>query len=210
MNLISKKDLLAITGISYGQLYRWKRERLIPEEWFIKQSAYTGQETFFPRDQILSRIKSILDLKDDYSLEELAKMLSPETSTAGINFKDLAQIEEIDHEFQVMIPEIFGEEKFEFFEAALTAAITQAAKKIGLTKDQAVDLLSKSITAATNQKTTNVCCTVFRADGEYHTLFSPNALPLSFDTGIEILEQISLTGIMDTMKIKYKNLFMKL
>lgn len=45
--LISKKDLLAITGISYGQLYRWKRERLIPEEWFIKQSSYTGQETFF-------------------------------------------------------------------------------------------------------------------------------------------------------------------
>ena len=35
--LISKKDLLAETGISYGQLYRWKREQLIPEEWFIKQ-----------------------------------------------------------------------------------------------------------------------------------------------------------------------------
>ncbi|MCL2486473.1 MAG: YhbD family protein, partial [Oscillospiraceae bacterium] len=32
--LISKKDLLEFTGISYGQLYRWKREGLIPEEWF--------------------------------------------------------------------------------------------------------------------------------------------------------------------------------
>ena len=38
-HLISKKDLLAVMGISYGQLYRWKRQRLIPEEWFIKQSA---------------------------------------------------------------------------------------------------------------------------------------------------------------------------
>ena len=61
MDLISKKELLAVTGISYGQLYRWKRERLIPEEWFIKQSAYTGQETFFPRQQILSRVQTILD-----------------------------------------------------------------------------------------------------------------------------------------------------
>ena len=52
MELISKKELLQQTGISYGQLYRWKREKLIPEEWFIKQSSYTGQETFFPREQI--------------------------------------------------------------------------------------------------------------------------------------------------------------
>ena len=77
-HLISKKDLLAVMGISYGQLYRWKRQRLIPEEWFLKQSAYTGQETFFPREQILSRIQSILELKDKYSLDELARLLSPQ------------------------------------------------------------------------------------------------------------------------------------
>ena len=33
-NLISKKELLDQTGISYGQLYRWKRKGLIPEAWF--------------------------------------------------------------------------------------------------------------------------------------------------------------------------------
>ena len=30
--LISKKDLLARYGISYGALYRWKRMGLIPED----------------------------------------------------------------------------------------------------------------------------------------------------------------------------------
>ena len=64
MSMISKKELLALTDISYGQLYRWKREGLIPEEWFIKQSSYTGQETFFPREQMLSRVQSILESKD--------------------------------------------------------------------------------------------------------------------------------------------------
>jgi len=73
MDEISKKDLLLETGISYGQLYRWKREGLIPEEWFVKRSAYTGQETFFPRDKILERIGMILERKDEQSLEEIRK-----------------------------------------------------------------------------------------------------------------------------------------
>jgi len=76
-NLISKKDLLEEKGISYGQLYRWKRKQLIPEEWFIRKSTFTGQETFFPRDLILARIDKIMNMKDDLSLDELADKLSP-------------------------------------------------------------------------------------------------------------------------------------
>ena len=49
--LISKKELLEVTNISYGQLYRWKRKKLIPEEWFIKKSSFTGQETYFPKEK---------------------------------------------------------------------------------------------------------------------------------------------------------------
>jgi len=74
--LISKKELLEITGISYGQLYRWKRKRLIPEEWFIRKSTFTGQETFFPKELILGRIDQIINKKDDLSLDELAEKLS--------------------------------------------------------------------------------------------------------------------------------------
>lgn len=77
--LISKKELLLETGISYGQLYRWKRQNLIPDAWFIKQSAYTGQETFFPRRRVLERIASILQLKDRHSLDELASYFAPES-----------------------------------------------------------------------------------------------------------------------------------
>ncbi|MCS7240063.1 MAG: YhbD family protein, partial [Candidatus Bipolaricaulota bacterium] len=35
--LIPKKEVLRLTGISYGQLYRWKRLGLIPEAWFIRR-----------------------------------------------------------------------------------------------------------------------------------------------------------------------------
>lgn len=74
---ISKKDLLIETGISYGQLYRWKREGLIPESWFIKRSVPSGQETYLPREMILNRIAFILKYKDNHSLSKLCEMLSP-------------------------------------------------------------------------------------------------------------------------------------
>ncbi len=76
-NLISKKELLDLTGISYGQLYRWKRKNLIPEDWFIRKATFTGQETFFPRDRILARVEKIKNMKDDKSLDDLAGMFSP-------------------------------------------------------------------------------------------------------------------------------------
>lgn len=76
-DLISKRELLELTGISYGQLYRWKRKNLIPEDWFIRKSAFTGQETFFPREKMLGRIDRIKNMKDDLSLDDLATMFSP-------------------------------------------------------------------------------------------------------------------------------------
>jgi DNA-binding transcriptional MerR regulator len=81
--LISKKELLELTGISYGQLYRWKRKNLIPEDWFIRKSTYTGQETFFRKQQILDRINKIKDLKDDLSLDELADMFLSSSESSG-------------------------------------------------------------------------------------------------------------------------------
>ena len=72
--LISKKDLLVKYGISYGALYRWKRMGLIPEDWFLKKSAVTGQETFFPKRLICERVELILG-KKEVSLEELAEEL---------------------------------------------------------------------------------------------------------------------------------------
>lgn len=77
--LISKKELLELYGISYGALYRWKRKGLIPEEWFIKKSTVTGQETFFPCKLICERMELIQKQKDETSLEELSKQFSSES-----------------------------------------------------------------------------------------------------------------------------------
>ena len=77
---IAKKDLLVEAGISYGQFYRWKRMHLIPEAWFRRRSTFTGQEAFLPRRKVLERIRRIQQLKDQYPLEEIAAMLSPDVA----------------------------------------------------------------------------------------------------------------------------------
>ena len=74
--LISKKEVLEKMGISYGQLYRWKRKGLIPEVWFVRRSTFTGQETFFPRDKILERIARIKDMKHEHPLDDLAELIT--------------------------------------------------------------------------------------------------------------------------------------
>ena len=75
-DLISKRDVLERYGISYGALYRWKRLGLIPEDWFLKKSTVTGQETFFRREQICPRVELILSRKENISLEDLAAELA--------------------------------------------------------------------------------------------------------------------------------------
>ncbi|WP_144611664.1 YhbD family protein [Bacillus cereus] len=92
-DLISKKDLLELTGISYGQLYRWKRKNLIPEDWFVRKSTFTGQETFFPKEKILERIDKIQTMKEDLSLDELANMFSPSVREILLTKEDVLRKE---------------------------------------------------------------------------------------------------------------------
>jgi len=79
-DLISKKELLELCGISYGALYRWKRKGLIPDDWFIRRSTYTGQETFFPRRKVLRRVELIMSRSENLTLDDLADELSPRGS----------------------------------------------------------------------------------------------------------------------------------
>lgn len=123
---ISKKELMAHTGISYGQLYRWKRENLIPEDWFVRKSTFTGQETFFPKDKILERIRSIMGLKDRYPLEDVARMLSPELTGISFRIAKVIRDELVDKETAALLQEQQGKEFCTFFEICILKALGEA------------------------------------------------------------------------------------
>ncbi|WP_332633941.1 YhbD family protein [Halalkalibacter flavus] len=107
--LISKKDLLEQTDITYGQLYRWKRKKLIPDDWFIRKSTFTGQETFFPRDKMVERINRIKELKDTLSLDELANALSPKKKDINISRKDFIERNIVSRNAIAIFEEQFGD-----------------------------------------------------------------------------------------------------
>ena len=129
---ISKKDLLQVTGISYGQLYRWKREKLIPDSWFDKRSAYTGQETFFPRELILARIQFILENKDKYSLAQLQQQLSPSGAARVYSLEKLASLEGTEPAAKAMY-ELTGKEKIDQTRALTVLIVARAMRACPLT-----------------------------------------------------------------------------
>ncbi len=99
--LISKRELLERYGISYGALYRWKRLKLIPEEWFIKKATVTGQETFFKREQICQRVERILNRGENLSLEELAQELAGQKKEQQVRRRLLVKTQQMQAEYSL-------------------------------------------------------------------------------------------------------------
>jgi len=205
--LISKKDLLKETGISYGQLYRWKREGLIPEEWFIKKPSFTGQETFFPRTKILNRIKAIQELKDKYSLEELAKILSPEISERYFTVEDLKIIDEIDKGLIPCFCRTFEKNSFSYVEVLALIAISKCRSDFSLElKD--VEEICKGIKDYVNQiKQTDFMFILLDKNGDYFVSIYSEQAEIFFDSRWKILCQIRLNDISAIMKVKYRKSF---
>ncbi|MBO5197895.1 MAG: DUF4004 family protein [Lachnospiraceae bacterium] len=205
--LISKKDLLAITGISYGQLYRWKREKLIPEEWFIKQSSYTGQETFFPREQILSRIRSIQELKDKYTLEELAKILSPEVADRTFGIAELEEIDEIEPGLIPVFAGAFGKENFTFPEIIYMAMVSQACEEGGLPREKVGEFTDNMKYALARLKTTGVILRIIKTANDWLGMLQPDQAQVMLDARMEETALIRMDEAAGRIKIKYKNRF---
>ncbi|MDD2431672.1 MAG: DUF4004 family protein [Firmicutes bacterium] len=205
--LISKKDLLKETGISYGQLYRWKREGLIPEEWFIKQSSYTGQETFFPKTQMLNRIRAIQRLKDQYSLEELAKMLSPEISERVFSERDLAIIEEIDDRLIKIFFKVFKKRIFSFIEVLFLTALSIFYIKHNLKIVDVENLCLGMKDYLEDIKQTDYLCLLLKFDATFFAVIQDEKSPVYIDQRIQTVDKIRLNDISSRMKIKYRKSF---
>lgn len=204
MNLISKKELLALTGISYGQLYRWKREKLIPEEWFIKQSSYTGQETFFPREQILSRVRTILEAKDKYSLEELAGIFSPETAPAFLPAARLEEVEEIRPCVREALRALRPGAAYQLPDLTLAAAISAAAGALDLEDGAAAGLLQRACSAAEALGNTDAVLLVLRVDGALHAALAAPPGRVAFDGGLEPVYTCPLGELANRLKLRYR------
>lgn len=149
--LISKKEVLENMGISYGQLYRWKRKGLIPESWFIRRSTFTGQETFFPQEKILERIERIKDLKDDHPLDDLAMLITKRVNAKlEVAFSKLRQLGWLDEH----LVKICGLEKDEEGVLSMKEALCLGVLRNleGKARDEEMDLGKRTLERALARK----------------------------------------------------------
>lgn len=203
-DLISKKELLQITGISYGQLYRWKRENLIPEEWFMKQSAFTGQETFFPREKMLKRVEAIQSLKDNLSLEEIARLLSPELTDKLFQNEDLSAMEELDKCVVNGFVKQLGKSTFTYFEVLLMQAFSiYKNENRSLTEPELNSMIFAVRDWFRSINGTSYTLAILEKDGGLYVMIHQLQAQVLLDSRFKTLRSFHLDEISDDIRMKY-------
>lgn len=202
-DLISKKELLEITGISYGQLYRWKRKNLIPEDWFVRKSTFTGQETFFPRQKIVDRIEKIKNMKGDLSLDDLADMLSPELSMMEVEGNTLIENEIVSSVTLDYYIEKYGETGKYTFEDMISLYILEKMFKSGKISFEegniVLELLKKHYSKFKGRSSEII---FFRKIGVSSCCLVSDSKNLYFDDEVRIVESMNITELIEELKIK--------
>ncbi|RPI14138.1 MAG: DUF4004 family protein [Ignavibacteriae bacterium] len=201
-NLISKKELLDLMGISYGQLYRWKRKNLIPEDWFIKKSSFTGQETFFPKEKMLNRISKIMNMKEGLSLEDIAGMVSPNPVNVSFTKEELMNrgiISEFTLNFYLEHHK--GIETFNFDNILVLNIIDRLLKSGDINKDEGVLILNTM--EEIYPKFEGKPCELFVMRKLGITSCCMNVIPgqIYFDEGVKIIARINIAVTIEELKL---------
>jgi hypothetical protein len=184
-------------------LYRWKRKNLIPEEWFIKKSTYTGQETFFPKERILDRIEKINHMKGDISLDDLANMLSPNLSELMLKSKDLIKLGIISKNTLDFYIKERGKDKELNFEKILFLSILDNlfdSGKINFNEGKLILNLLEEFYPKYKGK--NCELLFLRKLGISSCCLVSNHNMINFENSMKLVENLNLTDLIEELKIK--------
>lgn len=200
-DVISKKELLKLTGISYGQLYRWKRKKLIPEEWFIKKSSFTGQETFFPKKKILLRIEKIKSLKEDLPLDKLAQKLTSNPININIAKDELIKRNIVTKQSVKVFNDIFGEVKEFSFENMVLVKIFDKLLNSALVSVDEAKLSINTLKENYNKlKNVNFYMLIIRKLGVTSCILIPDFKNIYLDLSSKLVFNIGIHEIISELK----------
>lgn len=202
---ISKKDLLDTTGITYGQLYRWKRKLLIPDEWFIRKSTFTGQETFFPKRSILERINKIKSLKDESSLDELANVFSPAIAEIKIKKESLVEYNIVTQSSYNLLEAEFEQKRELSLKEILKAFIFNKLLNSGeVSLDEAGSINGLLTEKIADYPDYNCDLYLYRKSGVSFAFLKAGNFLFSPENNIKLIAQINLLSSIEELKLKLK------
>lgn len=211
--LISKKEVLKKMGISYGQLYRWKRKGLIPESWFIRRSTFTGQETFFPQEKILERIERIVEMKETYPLDDLADLINARVNDKlEVAFSKLRSLGWLDGELTKSLHLDDEESALSLQETLCLGALRQLEKKaskeeIDLVKETLDRAMARGLIDRIPQEhlllyllRKRLAAAGISAEINLAAIAAPNAV---FDPETEIVQSVDLQMLLEQIKLDF-------
>jgi hypothetical protein len=203
---ISKQDALRESGISYGQFYRWKRIGLIPESWFRRRATFTGQETFLPRAKLLERIRRIQGLKDRHSLEDIARMLSPDVVSRSYSPAEVESMAWISQRARSLLPEGGTEGDLRFLDLLCLTLIEHllreesvADHQIGVAADTLCTRFGDVDSGGAERRLTLV-------SKEGVTSAALHSGACAFDEGTQVLTSISIDSLVEQLKLRLRGL----
>ena len=201
--LISKKELLDATGISYGQLYRWKRKGLIPEDWFIRKSTFTGQETFFPRSRVLARIEKIKNMKEDISLDDLADVFSPVPEEVALSAEEAAQRGVASAEvLKIFFADRDGDGPLDFSDALQAHIFDMVLTSGDVSLDEARAMLDVMRTASIRQNGAATELYLVRKLGVFCCFAVSPPAEVCLDKDMRLVRRINLPSVTEALKLK--------
>jgi len=205
--LISKKDLLMATGISYGQLYRWKRKGLIPEDWFVRKSTFTGQETFFPRDKMLARVDRILSMKDeDLSLDDIAEAVSPAPLPDTFAREDVTQRDIVSAAALDLFEERHpGVRELQFAELVAASVADTLLRSGDAGREEALAVIATLEEGWTTCEKKSCDLVLLRKMGTSTVLMVSSASELLVESGVKIVARITLPTQIEQLKTRLKS-----
>lgn len=184
-------------------MYRWKRKNLIPEDWFIRRATFTGQETFFPREQILDRIDKIINMKDGLSLDELADMFSPNLAGAKLTSVELLERNIVSKTSLELFVRQQGESETYTFQQILYAYVLERLLVTGeISLDEGAGLL-QALVSHYPKLEGKPCELIFvRKMGISTFVLVSSSTDLYFDSGVKVVKRLNLALCIEELKAK--------
>lgn len=178
-------------------------KNLIPEEWFIRKSTFTGQETFFPREDILKRISIIQKMKENLSLDEMREMLSPKMKDVSMTADELLTKGLISKPALHVFSEGGADTVFssrDLLSLYVLEGLLQSGNVSLEEAKMAAEVLRKYDTAEIKKQTELI---ILRKLGVTTCFIAAAADSILFESSVKIVERVDLANASEELKAKY-------
>ena len=146
-----------------------------------------------------------MELKDQYTLKELSKILSPEVADKNIKIEDLSKITEVNPQLIDTFRQGYDKDNFSYIEVIIMIAISELKKEKNITSEQIIGLIRGMNVFLDRIKSTSYLLVILDQNSNYYANLYQEQAQVFMDSRFTVVKEIRLDEISNQIKIKYQN-----